>query len=285
MLGSAVLNIIPLPAVHNVTGGGTYCAGGAGVDIGLDGSDPGIYYQIFDGSFSAGGMLGTGAPLDFGMQIAVGNYVVVANSVITDCPNMMFGSANIAYQTLLTPIVDLRAYPGTGVAVWHVDSMRAFVTNGGTHPTYQWFINGNAIPGATNESFTNHQFFNNDSITCAVTASGPCGGNTTEQSLTLQLINVGVHGVTSPGSDIRLVPNPNKGIFEVKGSLGTSVDEEVTFEVVNVTGQVIYSNKGMTINGRVDQKMELPGNLANGMYLLSLRSATQNMVIHFVVEQ
>jgi len=274
-----------LPTVHNVTGGGAYCPGGTGVDIGLDGSDPGIYYELFNGAYSAGGHMGTGAPIDFGLQIALGNYNIVGNSVITTCPNNMFGIANVAYEVLPTPTVSIRAYPGTGVGVWHIDSMKVFVSNAGPSPTYQWLINGNIIPGATNESFTNHQFFNQDSVTCLVTGSGPCGGNTTAQSLILALYNVGVPVVTTAGSNVKLIPNPNKGVFTVKGNLGTTTDEEVALEVVNMVGQVLFSNKVTAQNGNIDERIELNNALANGMYMLNLRSATQNSVFHFVIEQ
>ena len=165
MLGSAAVHIVNLPNVHNVTGGGIYCPGGTGLHVGLDGSDPGFTYQLFDGPYSAGSILyGTGAPLDFGVMTASGTYTIVGNNVITTCLNNMFGGATIAFDSILTPHVMLRAFPGTGVGVWHIDSIRADVSSAGTNPTYQWSINGNDITGATNASFTNHEFFNNDLV-------------------------------------------------------------------------------------------------------------------------
>ena len=288
MLGSVVLNIVPLPAVYNVTGGGAFCAGGTGVHVGLDGSDAGIYYQLFDGPYSAGSLFGTGAALDFGLQIATGNYRIIANSVVTDCPNNMLGIANVKHDTLPTPQVTLRAFPGNGITVWHIDSIQALVNYGGSNPAFQWLINGNIIPGATNESFTDHQFFNNDIVTCEVTASGPCGGNTTAKSLTIVLYNVGVATVASNMVAIRLIPNPNKGVFTVKGDLGLPIaigNEEVTMEVTNMLGQVLYSNKTVVENGKIDRQIELGNNLANGMYILNIRSGSQNSVFHFAVEK
>jgi len=290
MLGSAAVNIIPLPVVHNVTGGGGFCPGSAGVPVGLDGSDVGIYYQLYKNTDSlVNTIYGTGAALDYGLQPDPGIYTIVGNNNVPGglpCQNNMLGDANAFNDTVLTPGVTIRAFPGTGVGVWHIDSMKAYVTNGGSNPTYQWYINGHAIAGATGATFTNYQFFNNDIVACEVTASGPCGGNTTtSSSLTITLSDVGVSQVSAAGGNISLVPNPNKGIFTVKGSMGITTDEEVTMEVTNMLGQVIYTHKVNTVNGSIDEVIDLGNTLANGMYIMSLGSGTQRNVFHFVIEQ
>lgn len=296
MSGNVTVHIVPLPIVHNVTGGGGYCPGGSGVHVGLDASDPGIYYRLFrTGSIHYTTLFGTGVALDFGLKDTVDTYTVigitdsldpVTHTIITlACPNNMYGSATVFVDTILTPNVSIRAYPGTGVGVWHIDSMHVSVTNGGTNPTYQWVINGHIIAGATNASFTHQEFFNNDSVACLVTASGPCGGYTTVKSLIIRLSSSGVNTIGATGSDIKLIPNPNKGVFVLKGSTGSTTDEEVSLEVTNVLGQVVYSAKVMTQNGNIDKQIQLGSNLANGMYILNLRSGTLNNVFHFVVEQ
>ena len=135
----------------------------------------------------------------------------------------MFGSALVKYDSMLTPVVTLVAYPGTGVGVWNIDSIRVFISSGGgSNPTYQWYINGHPISGATNASFTNYKFFNKDSVTVLVTASGPCGGLTTSKSLIISLFNVGVNTVGENAANIKLIPKvdqkitgllPNRALF------------------------------------------------------------------------
>ena len=288
MRGDVTVNIIPLPDVFNVTGGGSFCPGGAGVSVGLDGSEPGILYNlIHNGSTVVSSLAATGAPLDFGLQTMLGNYTIEGTSQITYCPNTMFSSANVKNDTIYTPSVTLRAYPGTGIDVWHIDSMHAYVTNGGSYPTYQWYVNGHVIPGATNASFIRHEFFNRDSVACIVTASGPCGGNTTKKSLTITLhaSGVGVGNVANAATNLVLVPNPNKGTFSIKGTTNGTSDEEMSVEVVNMIGQVVYSGKVMSRNGTIDEQMQLSSDLANGMYILNLNSATGRSVFHFVIEK
>jgi hypothetical protein len=62
------------------------------------------------------------------------------------------------------------------------------------------------------------------------------------------------------------------------------VNEELTVEVTDMIGQVVYSGKIQAVNGSVDQKITLT-NTANGMYLLNLASGTEHTVFHFVIEQ
>ena len=213
----------------------------------------------------------------------------LARSIADD---LMQGKA-LKYAVKQQVILLLAFLPGLGLllqfngvlAQAHVDSIDVSVTNGGTNPTYQWYVNSNLIPGATSASFTNHEFFNNDSVYCLVTASGPCGGLTTSKYVIIRLLGVGVAQVSSAASDVRLVPNPNKGTFSVTGNLGTSIDQEVTLEVTNMLGQVIYTGKTRTQNGSINEHMQLGSNLPNGMYILDLRSGTEKSVFHFVIEQ
>ncbi len=103
MTGSAVVSISPLPGLFTVTGGGSYCAGGTGVDVGLSGSAVGIEYQLFVGATPVGlAMAGTGSALDFGMQATVGTYTVVATNATSLCTNNMTGSAIISTTALPT---------------------------------------------------------------------------------------------------------------------------------------------------------------------------------------
>ena len=70
MTGTATIVINPLPAAHNITGGGNYCPGGSGVHIGLNGSNAGINYQLMNGITPVGAPLaGTGSPLDLGRKL------------------------------------------------------------------------------------------------------------------------------------------------------------------------------------------------------------------------
>ena len=102
----------PLPSIFNVTGGGTYCANGSGVPVGLSGSESGVSYQLQNNGSNIGGpVAGTGSVLSFGMQTAAGTYTVVAANASTTCSSAMTGSASVS----INPLPSLFSVTGGGV--------------------------------------------------------------------------------------------------------------------------------------------------------------------------
>ncbi len=111
MTGSANVTVTPAPVAYTVTGGGNYCTGGTGVSIGLSGSGPATYYQLYLGTTPVGAAVnGTGSPLDFGLQTAAGSYTVLATSYTTSCTGTMAGSANVT----AIPLPDAHLLTGGG---------------------------------------------------------------------------------------------------------------------------------------------------------------------------
>jgi len=89
MAGSVNVVLNAPPAMFAVTGGGNYCAGGTGADIGLSNSSTGVNYRLYRGSSAVGSPIpGTGAALDFGLQTG-GSYTVVASDAVTGCTSTM----------------------------------------------------------------------------------------------------------------------------------------------------------------------------------------------------
>lgn len=103
MAGSATININSLPFAYDVSGGGQYCSGGAGVIVGLNGSETGIQYQLLlNGSSTGAPVNGTGSAMDFGLQTTPGTYTVIGISTAM-CNNNMNGNAVITVNPL--PVV------------------------------------------------------------------------------------------------------------------------------------------------------------------------------------
>ena len=50
-------------------------------------------------------------------------------------------------------------------------------------------------------------------------------------------------------------------------------------------GQVIYTAKADVHNGELDQLIQLSSSVANGMYILNIRSGSDKKIFHLVVEQ
>jgi len=100
MSGSITIIIDPLPIVYAVTGGGGYCAGGAGLHVGLGYSSIGIDYQLWYSGGMISSLHGSGSGLDFGIQSATGSYSVIAVNSTSGCSSAMSGSANIGINPL-----------------------------------------------------------------------------------------------------------------------------------------------------------------------------------------
>jgi hypothetical protein len=100
------------PTVFNVTGGGTVCSGGPGVAVGLNGSQTGVNYQLFNGASPVGSpVAGTGSAISFGSQTTAGTYTVVATNGTTSCTSNMTGSAVV---TLISLVVTTGSDSGAG---------------------------------------------------------------------------------------------------------------------------------------------------------------------------
>lgn len=182
------------------------------------------------------------------------------------------------------PTVTIIANPGLNLASGQAVTFNANVLNGGANPSYKWLVNGVAVPSATTANFVTSTLSNLDVVTCEVTASSACTGLTGTASATVHVSGVGVHNVVLAGSDISLVPNPNKGQFTVKGTLVSNTDQDVNLEVTNMLGQVVYTTVVTARNGELNEKVQL-GTIANGMYILNLRSGSETKVFHMVIEQ
>ena len=50
-------------------------------------------------------------------------------------------------------------------------------------------------------------------------------------------------------------------------------------------GQVVYRAKATALNGVLNEKVQINGTIANGMYLLNLHAKEESKVFHFVLSK
>jgi len=81
---------------------------------------------------------------------------------------------------------------------------------------------------------------------------------------------------------ISILPNPNKGVFNVACSLNTRTDENASVEVIDMQGLVVYSTTTAAQNGNINTQIK-PGGIANGMYLLTITCGTETATTRFVI--
>jgi uncharacterized protein YjdB len=284
---SKVITVNPLPGAYTVTGG-SYCPDAAGSPIGLLGSQDNFQYQLIRAGSPVGGIVtGTGTTLDFGTYSDTGTYIIHAVDPATGCAQNMANSIRVYVDTLILPDVFVYAVSSTDVNVGQVVKFTAIVLNGINAYSYRWYLNRTLIPWDTTETYVTSRLmlYDGDSVTCVIKGFGPCGEVYGEKTLAVNLRTVGVNTVTANASDIKVLPNPSKGEFTIKGTLGTTADEDVNIEITDMLGQVVYKDKITALNGNINTPIHLSGSLANGMYIVSLRSGAENKVFHLVIEQ
>ena len=265
----------------SVTPGDTVCLGSAALfaAIGINGGSSPTYLWFRNGiqQLSAGTSYGL-VPVN-GDNI----YCELVSSLRCKTPDTATSNhIAMTVDTSYIPSVGIVVSPGTTIHTGEAVTFTATVTNAGPVVTYQWVINAMVMPGATNDTFSYNAFLNNDSVTCLVTSVGPCG-YVSFNTVIIDVVPTAVQQLSGL-SDVRLIPNPNKGQFTIKGSLSAG-DDDVSIEVTDMLGQVVYKDKLTVHNGNINQLVSLSNTLANGMYMLNLNSTSEHKVFHFVIEQ
>ncbi len=141
-----ILSVNPLPASYNVTGGGSYCAGGAGVAVGLDGSASGVTYSLKRGGAIVSSLPGSGAALDFGLQTVAGTYSVAATNDTSFCGVALAGSVAVT----VNPVPSTSAISGSAAVCINAAGL-AYSVASTSGSSYAWTVpNGASInSGAT----------------------------------------------------------------------------------------------------------------------------------------
>ncbi len=276
MAGSATVYIYSNPTVYNVVGGGGYCAGGSGVHVYLSGSNSGISYRLYNTGTPVGSAVsGTGTAMDFGLYTAAGIYTVVATASGTGCTSAMAGADTITINPLPT-------ISGSIYTVAPSSTITLVGTPGGGT-----FTSSNTAIATVGSSTGVVSGVSLGTIVISYTLSTGCAaGHTVAVTPTGHRDAPGENTITttSTRSDVFVMPNPNKGIFTVKGNLSTTADAQVYLQVTDMVGRVIYTNVINVHGGVIDQEIDL-GNITNGMYLLNVHSDEANDVFHIVVEK
>jgi hypothetical protein len=214
---SVVLRIAGNPPVaYDVTGGGAYCAGGSGVNIGLSNSETGVNYQLVrDGTTNVGGVVaGTGAAISFGSQTVAGIYTVVA----TDAGGTTTMNSNATVTVNSAPAITTQPQSLTnGIGC----SASFSVAATGTAPlTYQWRKGGVNIGGATNNTYTISSIVSGDAGSYDVVVTNACG-SVTSNAVTLT-VNPPLTAGTHNTDGVTACSNYNPAALTVSGTTGGS---------------------------------------------------------------
>ncbi len=208
------------------------------------------------------------------------NYPCIATNTAVSAPRTMVVQSHVANT------VSIFVSQST-ITAGSVDTFVAIAPNGGSSPLYQWLLNGATIPGATTSMYITTTLTSSQVISCRVTSSLSCATPNTviSSGITVNVIVTGLSQVTKPDGNFSILPNPNKGEFTIEGNLGTGTDSKVDIVIIDMLGQVVYTQSYVARNGAIYDHVILDHSIANGMYLVGVTSANVHAVYHVVVSR
>jgi len=176
----------PLPANNYVFGGGDFCAGTSGATIGLDGSDTGINYILYNNTAYVDSQYGNGSALFYGPYTTAGTYQIYGINITTGCLNRMSGEAIIGVIPDNIPFVSISTAVGDTVCIAASTTFTATPVDAGPSPTYQWYVNYVSV--GTGDTY-NYMPLNGDVVTVVISSDAVCAiPGTASSSMTMTTI-------------------------------------------------------------------------------------------------
>lgn len=162
----------------------------------------------------------------------------------------------------------------------------ATATNGGNSPVYTWMVNGVMQTGSTTNTFTSNTLIDGDVVTVQILSSSPCATpNTATSNADTVHYSDGVKNISSAFNNVVLYPDPNQGVFAIKGSLSDVTNTKATYEILNTQGQVISKENMPLQNGAFNQTITLNAALPDGIYTVRITTNGQSSVLRFTLQR
>ncbi|HRG89366.1 MAG TPA: T9SS type A sorting domain-containing protein [Chitinophagales bacterium] len=126
--------------------------------------------------------------------------------------------------------------------------------------TYQWYLNGNLIPGATGSSYYPTQ---PGQYSVQVTGSFNC-------TSTSDVFYYQVSGISQTGAGrLTVIPNPSDGNFIIKCD-ALAAGENISLRIVDISGKLIEARINIPVGNTKSYAYHPFGVLASGTYYLEL---------------
>ena len=136
--------------------------------------------------------------------------------------------------------------------------------------SYRWFLNGEAIDGATGQTY---EIVQSGDYSVQIINSDGCTVISVEQSIILSSVDEfdNVHGVS-------IIQNPIEDLLEIKFSAGTS--QVLSLEVYDISGKLMLSSSIASGSNMWSEDLSA---LSSGRYSLSLFNADGRSILPFII--
>ncbi|MCF8465742.1 MAG: HYR domain-containing protein [Flavobacteriales bacterium] len=150
------------------------------------------------------------------------------------------------------------------------------VTNSGDFTGFQWFHNGNPIPGATSAAYTINPTGSGNYYVCVTDANG-CSGCSPNFELTCC---VGIEEANFDGN-VSVYPNPNSGQFTLEVELARQMD--VTVGLYDMIGKQVWLDSRVGNTDSLRKQYDIT-EIPNGVYFLRIYADNQ-MTVQKIIKQ
>lgn len=215
---------------------------------------------------------------------------LTGNAVCAVPQKVLSNNITMTIASLQPCAVSIIANPGLVLSPWQLVTFTATPVKGGLLPTYQWLRNGQAVTGATSNTWSANNLDANDIISVVLFSKDPCAMPNRDTSNTLTVnIKTGISKING-GSSISLYPNPNNGVFTIHGNINAA---NVSVDIVNAIGQTVYSkqfavapwlSQGQQAGSR-EFEHHIHLDVAAGVYLLKVKSNDVAETVRFLVNE
>jgi PKD repeat protein len=152
---------------------------------------------------------------------------------------------NIGCSTSDEVVVTALVTPVAGFAIDTANCPEITFTDNSTDAVnWSWSFGDGSNSTVSSPSY-NYQASGNGTYTVTLVVSGPCGSDTTTQSITIDC----VVGISMPENlSITVFPNPNDGLFKIQFQ---GLEDDATLTVFNELGQQVYARRDCRMHGRM----------------------------------
>ncbi|KAA9340548.1 T9SS type A sorting domain-containing protein [Adhaeribacter soli] len=244
---AVTVNAAPAASI-SASGNLTFCAGDSVVLRGFSGSTN--TYQWYHN-----GNLITGASADSLVVKQSGNYAIK----VTNADGCDSTAAAVTVTVNPKPIATI------------VQTGNMLVASAGT--SYQWYHNGNLIPGATNQVL---QADSTGSYTVQITQNG-C-------TATSAAVNIIISGTTETLTleHLHIFPNPATVAFQVK--LSNKYRGPVQFQLFDLTGRLIQKQELLKNEAQLETSLRVE-TLPTGLYMLRVQQGEKQVVKKLTIKR